>query len=43
MLNATDPVAQVGPSAAAGALAGDYINSTLATADTDTAPRRSPK
>ncbi|MEU9173452.1 NAD(P)/FAD-dependent oxidoreductase [Streptomyces sp. NPDC048420] len=33
--NATDPVAQVGASAAAGALAGDYINRTLATADTD--------
>jgi thioredoxin reductase len=35
--NATDPVAQVGASAAAGALAGDYINRTLAIADTDAA------
>lgn len=35
--NATDPVAQVGASAAAGALAGDYINRMLATADTDAA------
>jgi thioredoxin reductase len=35
--NATDPVAQVGASAAAGALAGDHINRMLATADTDAA------
>ena len=35
--NATDPVAQLGASAAAGALAGDYINRTLAAADTDAA------
>ncbi|MFF6805364.1 NAD(P)/FAD-dependent oxidoreductase, partial [Streptomyces sp. NPDC012616] len=35
--NATDLVAQVGASAAAGALAGADINSTLATADTDAA------
>jgi len=35
--NATDPVAQVGASAAAGALAGDHINRALATADTDAA------
>jgi thioredoxin reductase len=33
--NATDPVAQVGASAAAGALAGDHINRSLAIADTD--------
>jgi thioredoxin reductase len=39
--NATDPVAQVGASAAAGALAGDYINRILATADTDAAVRGS--
>ncbi|MFJ7767501.1 NAD(P)/FAD-dependent oxidoreductase [Streptomyces sp. NPDC097107] len=38
--NATDPVAQVGASAAAGALAGDYINRMLATADTDAALQR---
>ncbi|MEU3445648.1 NAD(P)/FAD-dependent oxidoreductase [Streptomyces thermolilacinus] len=35
--NATDLAAQVGASAAAGALAGAHINSVLATADTDTA------
>jgi hypothetical protein len=35
--NATDLVAQVGASAAAGALAGADINSSLATADTDAA------
>jgi len=35
--NATDPVAQLGASAAAGALAGDYINRMLAAADTDAA------
>ncbi|MDX3229567.1 NAD(P)/FAD-dependent oxidoreductase [Streptomyces sp. ME19-01-6] len=35
--NATDPVAQVGASAAAGALAGADINKTLAIADTDAA------
>jgi thioredoxin reductase len=35
--NATDLVAQVGASAAAGALAGSHINALLATADTDTA------
>ncbi|MFP8940360.1 hypothetical protein ACLIYM_02835 [Streptomyces fenghuangensis] len=35
--NATDLTAQVGASAAAGALAGAHINSLLATADTDTA------
>jgi thioredoxin reductase len=35
--NATDPVAQVGASAAAGALAGDHINRALAIADTDAA------
>ncbi|MGI5368549.1 NAD(P)/FAD-dependent oxidoreductase [Streptomyces iakyrus] len=35
--NATDPVAQVGASAAAGALAGADINRTLAIADTDAA------
>ena len=35
--NVTDPVAQVGASAAAGALAGADINKTLATADTDAA------
>jgi thioredoxin reductase len=38
--NATDPVAQVGASAAAGALAGDHINRSLAAADTDAALRR---
>jgi hypothetical protein len=38
--NATDPVAQVGASAAAGALAGADINRTLATADTDAALQR---
>jgi hypothetical protein len=35
--NATDLVAQVGASAAAGALAGADINRMLATADTDAA------
>ncbi|MEU6181338.1 NAD(P)/FAD-dependent oxidoreductase [Streptomyces coeruleorubidus] len=35
--NATDLAAQVGASAAAGALAGSHINSLLATADTDAA------
>jgi thioredoxin reductase len=35
--NATDPFAQVGASAAAGALAGAHINADLATADTDAA------
>ncbi|WP_329385948.1 NAD(P)/FAD-dependent oxidoreductase [Streptomyces sp. NBC_01716] len=35
--NATDPTAQVGASAAAGALAGAHINADLATADTDAA------
>ena len=35
--NATDPVAQVGASAAAGALAGADINKMLAIADTDAA------
>ncbi|WP_410566188.1 hypothetical protein [Amycolatopsis sp. cmx-4-61] len=35
--NATDLAAQVGASAAAGALAGAHINSMLATADTDAA------
>jgi thioredoxin reductase len=35
--NATDPTAQVGASAAAGALAGAHINALLATADTDAA------
>ena len=35
--NVTDPVAQVGASAAAGAVAGAHINSGLATADTDAA------
>ena len=35
--NATDPAAQVGASAAAGALAGAHINSVLVTADTDAA------
>jgi len=35
--NATDLTAQVGASAAAGALAGADINSSLATADTDAA------
>jgi thioredoxin reductase len=35
--NATDLTAQVGASAAAGALAGAHINATLATADTDAA------
>jgi thioredoxin reductase len=38
--NATDPAAQVGASAAAGALAGAHINSMLATADTDAALHR---
>lgn len=35
--NATDPMAQVGASAAAGALAGAHINADLATVDTDAA------
>jgi len=35
--NATDPAAQVGASAAAGALAGAHINSVLVTFDTDAA------
>ncbi|MFG2173628.1 NAD(P)/FAD-dependent oxidoreductase [Streptomyces niveus] len=35
--NATDPSAQVGASAAAGALSGAHINADLATADTDAA------
>lgn len=35
--NATDPTAQVGPAAAAGALAGANINADLAAADADTA------
>jgi hypothetical protein len=35
--NATDLTAQVGASAAAGALAGAHINADLATADTDEA------
>ncbi|MEV1043932.1 NAD(P)/FAD-dependent oxidoreductase [Streptomyces sp. NPDC049916] len=35
--NATDPTAQVGAAAAAGALAGAHINAQLATADTDAA------
>ena len=35
--NATDPTAQVGASAAAGALAGGHINAHLATADTEVA------
>ncbi|MFR9749759.1 NAD(P)/FAD-dependent oxidoreductase [Nocardia sp. 004] len=35
--NVTDPMAQVGASAAAGALAGAHINAHLATADTDAA------
>jgi hypothetical protein len=35
--NVTDPVAQVGASAAAGALAGADINKMLAIADTDAA------
>ncbi|MFF9774125.1 NAD(P)/FAD-dependent oxidoreductase [Streptomyces sp. NPDC013978] len=38
--NVTDPVAQVGASAAAGALAGANINSSLAIADTDAALQR---
>ena len=38
--NATDLVAQVGASAAAGALAGADINKMLATADTDAATSR---
>lgn len=38
--NATDPTAQVGASAAAGALAAAQINSMLATADTDAALHR---
>ncbi|MFI1093564.1 NAD(P)/FAD-dependent oxidoreductase [Streptomyces sp. NPDC020917] len=43
--NATDPMAQVGASAAAGALAGAHMNADLATADTDAAlaaTRRAP-
>ncbi|MFE3113631.1 NAD(P)/FAD-dependent oxidoreductase [Kitasatospora indigofera] len=35
--NATDPAAQVGASAAAGALAGAHLNADLVTADTDAA------
>ncbi|MEJ3658373.1 NAD(P)/FAD-dependent oxidoreductase [Actinomycetes bacterium KLBMP 9759] len=35
--NATDPMAQVGASAAAGAMAGAHMNADLATADTDAA------
>ncbi|MCX5128660.1 NAD(P)/FAD-dependent oxidoreductase [Streptomyces sp. NBC_00347] len=35
--NVTDPIAQVGASAAAGALAGAHINALLAVADTDAA------
>lgn len=35
--NAADPMAQVGASAAAGALAGAHINASLVTADTDAA------
>ncbi|GAB3959212.1 NAD(P)/FAD-dependent oxidoreductase [Streptomyces sparsus] len=35
--NATDPTAQVGAAAAAGALAGSHINALLAVADTDAA------
>ncbi|MFD6415920.1 NAD(P)/FAD-dependent oxidoreductase [Streptomyces sp. NPDC060194] len=38
--NATDPMAQVGASAAAGALAGAHINAHLATADTEAALAR---
>jgi len=41
--NATDPVAQVGASAAAGALAAADINRMLATADTDAALQGSPR
>jgi hypothetical protein len=37
--NATDPAAQVGASAAAGALAGIEINKALVMADTDAALR----
>ncbi|WP_331770124.1 NAD(P)/FAD-dependent oxidoreductase (plasmid) [Embleya sp. NBC_00888] len=37
--NATDPTAQVGASAAAGALAGAHMNADLAAADTDAALR----
>ncbi|UQN31439.1 NAD(P)/FAD-dependent oxidoreductase [Brachybacterium kimchii] len=37
--NITDPTAQVGAAAAAGALAGAHINADLATADTDAALR----
>ena len=40
--NATDPMAQVGSAAAAGALAGAHINAVLATADTDAALRARP-
>ncbi|SCK61799.1 hypothetical protein YUWDRAFT_06244 [Streptomyces sp. AmelKG-D3] len=39
--NATDPVAQVGTSAAAGALAGIEMNKMLAIADTDAALQKS--
>ncbi|MFR9722356.1 NAD(P)/FAD-dependent oxidoreductase [Streptomyces sp. MS19] len=39
--NATDPMAQVGAAAAAGALAGAHINADLAAADTDAALARS--
>ncbi len=35
--NATDPTAQVGASAAAGALAGAHLNADLVTADADAA------
>ena len=35
--NATDPAAQVGAAAAAGALAGAHVNATLVTFDTDAA------
>lgn len=38
--NATDPAAQVGASAVAGALAAAHINSLLVTAGTDAAPNR---
>jgi thioredoxin reductase len=40
--NATDPVAQVGASAAAGALAGANINASLAAADAEAALRNHP-
>ena len=41
--NATDLTAQVGASAAAGALAGAHINADLATADTDAALAATPR